>query len=120
MIQKKSMDDVEIIISRWLQFGVLLSAAIMLTGLIMFIITGQSGYPNGTYPTSFIVILQGIAQLKPYAIILFGLLILIITPVFRVGVSVIIFLKEKDYLYVRITLLVFMVLIISFLLGKVE
>jgi uncharacterized membrane protein len=35
-----------------------------------------------------------------------------------VGISVIVFLKEKDYIYVKITAVVFAILIVSFLLGK--
>lgn len=118
--QKNNIEEVEIIISKSLQVGVLSSAAVILIGFLMFIITGSSGYPHNTYPTNLILIFQGLASLKPYAIILTGLFILILTPVFRVGVSVIVFLKERDYLYVRITALVFPILIVSFLLGKVE
>ena len=115
-----NIEEVEIIISRSLQIGVLASAAVTLIGFLMFLITGNSGYPGSTYPTSPLLIFQGLASFKPYAIILTGLFILILTPVFRVGVSIIVFLKEKDYLYVKITALVFAILIVSFLLGKVE
>lgn len=41
--------------------------------------------------------------------ILAGLLLLILTPVFRVGISIITFLKEKDYLYTVITWVIEMV-----------
>ncbi|HEX3026827.1 MAG TPA: DUF1634 domain-containing protein [Clostridia bacterium] len=119
-MKKGTTEEVEVIISKSLQVGVLLSAAIMLTGFLLFLITGNSGYPDNTYPTNLAVILQGVLAFKPYAIILAGLLVLILTPVFRVGVSIFVFLKEKDYLYVKITALVFVILIISFLLGKVE
>lgn len=117
---KSNIEEVEIIISRSLQVGVLASAAVTLIGFLMFLITGGSGYPGSTYPTNPLLIFQGLASFKPYAIILTGLFILILTPVFRVGVSIIVFLKEKDYLYVKITALVFAILIVSFLLGKVE
>jgi uncharacterized membrane protein len=119
-MEKSKIEEVEIIISRALKIGVILSATVTLIGLLMFLITGKSGYPGATYPTNPLLIFQGVAVLKPYAIILTGLFILILTPVFRVGVSVIVFMKEKDYLYVKITAVVFTILIISFLLGKVE
>jgi uncharacterized membrane protein len=45
---------------------------------------------------------------------------IVLTPVFRVGVSILVFIKEKDSLYVKITSAVFIILIISFVLGKVE
>lgn len=117
---KKAGDavDVEIMISRSLQIGVLLSAAVILTGLLMFLITGKSGYPNGAFPTDFTDIVHGVFALKPYAVILTGLFLLILTPVFRVGVSVFLFIRERDFAYVGITALVFVILIISLLLGK--
>lgn len=119
-VKKSNIEDVEIIISKLLQVGVLLSAAVMLVGFLTFILTGGSGYENNAFPSRLLMILQGLAAFKPYAIILTGLFILILTPVFRVGVSIIVFLKEKDFLYVAITAIVFSILIVSFLLGKVE
>jgi uncharacterized membrane protein len=119
-IKKSNIEDIEIIISKSLQVGVLLSAIVMLAGFLMFILTGHSGYENNTFPSSLPMIMQGLVAFKPYAIILTGLFFLILTPVFRVGVSIIVFLKEKDFLYVAITAIVFSILIVSFLLGKVE
>lgn len=122
--EKQQSDDgierAELIIAKSLKIGVLLSSFIIGIGLILFLITGQSGYPQDAYPTDFSAILQGLIAMKSYAIILTGLFLLILTPVFRVGISILIFLKEKDRLYVFITTLVFTILIISFLLGKIE
>lgn len=119
-MSESKIEEVELVISRSLQVGVILSAAIMLTGFIMYLVTGNSGYAGNTFPTSLQVIFAGLLALKPYAIILTGLLILILTPVFRVGISILVFMKEKDYLYVKITAVVFAILIVSFVLGKVE
>lgn len=119
-MEKSKIDEVEVVISRSLQVGVLLSAAVMLIGLALFLITGNSGYPGNTFPTNLLLVFQGLIALKPYAIMLVGLFLLILTPVFRVGISILVFLKEKDFLYVKITALVFAILLVSFLLGKVE
>lgn len=119
-MKKHNMEEVEIVISRSLRVGVLLSAAVMLAGLLMFLITGSGGYPGGTFPTEPGAILRGLMTLKPYAVILAGLMLLILTPVFRVGVSIIEFAKERDYRYVVITALVFGILLVSFWLGRVE
>ena len=119
-MKKHDIEEVEVVISRSLQVGVLLSALVMLAGTLMFFITGSSGYPADTFPTDLGAILRGGVALKPYAVILAGLMLLIITPVFRVGVSIVEFAKERDFRYVGITALVFVILIISFLLGKVE
>ncbi|MFB0840796.1 DUF1634 domain-containing protein [Paenibacillus oleatilyticus] len=114
----RSIAVVELRISQYLRAGVLLSAAVILLGLVLFLILGDSGYPGRTFPARLPEIGQGLLQLKPYAVILMGLLMLILTPVFRVGISILVFLKEKDYLYAGISLLVFLILIVSFLLGK--
>lgn len=119
-MHKNEIEEMEIIISKFLKFGVLLSAFVIFIGFAMFLSTGNSGYAGSTYPTKPLAILQGALLLKSYAIILTGLMLLIATPVFRVGVSIIVFIKEKDFLYAKITSLVFVILIISFILGKVE
>ena len=120
MEKPNKIEEMEIIISNFLRAGVLLSAIIIGIGFTMFLITGKSGYPGSYYPISPLEILKGVIVFKSYAIILTGLLILILTPVFRVGVSIIVFYKEKDFLYVKITSVVFIILLISFILGKVE
>jgi uncharacterized membrane protein len=118
-MKESNIAEVEIIISKSLRVGVILSSVIILIGLLMFLISGISGYPGTTYPTTPSAIWEGSLSFKPYGIIMLGLMILIAIPVFRVGVSIIVFLKEKDYLYVKITTIVFIILIISFLMGKV-
>lgn len=120
MKEKSEMEDMEIVVSNFLRAGVVLSAIVICIGLVMFLVTGNSGYKANYYPTSPIDIINGLIAFKSYAIMLTGILILIITPVMRVGVSIIVFFKEKDYLYVKITTFVFVILIISFVLGKVE
>ena len=115
---KNGIEDTEIVISKTLRAGVALSGAITCLGLMLFLVTGNSGYPGESFPTSVAEILRGMENLKPYAVMLSGLFLLILTPVLRVGVSIITFVKEKDYMYAAITATVFIILIISFLLGK--
>ncbi|WP_099222790.1 DUF1634 domain-containing protein [Listeria costaricensis] len=116
--KEEEMYKVEAVVGGLLRIGVILSAAIIIIGLALFIFTGDSGYPGDTYPTTIRAIFSGLAALKPFAIIMFGLLCLILTPVLRVVVSLFTFLKEKDYLYVAITAIVLVILAISFLLGR--
>jgi uncharacterized membrane protein len=117
--KSKNIEAMEITISNFLRLGVTTSAVVILIGLISLIYTGNSGYPRETFPTSVTAIIQGLILWKPYAIILSGLLLLVFTPVFRVAVSIITFLREKDYLYVVITSIVLIILIIGFLIGKI-
>ncbi|CUH97686.1 hypothetical protein P22_3821 [Propionispora sp. 2/2-37] len=112
------MREVELFVSRSLRFGVILSAGVILIGLLLFLGTGEGGYPGQSYPTRFTEMVNGALQLKPFAVILTGLLLLILTPVLRVAVSTLIFIKEKDWLYVGISAAVFLILLFSLVLGK--
>ena len=115
----KELHDVEIMISKALRAGVIISGAVIFIGLLMFLLTGNSGYPESTYPSHLVEIIKGLMGLKSYAVIMTGVMVLIATPIFRVGVSIIVFAVEKDYLYVKITTVVFLILIVSLVLGKV-
>jgi uncharacterized membrane protein len=110
----------ELIISNVLRGGVLLSAGIILVGVVMFyaqyFASGQSGV--SAYPHSFLAVFSGVAQGNPLSVIALGLLVLLITPVMRVAVSILAFGVERDWLYVVITTIVLIILLISFLLGK--
>ena len=116
--EQQGIEDVELAVSKLLRIGVLISGTIITIGLILFLVTGKSGYSGHSFPTKFGDILHGLFALKSYAIILTGLFLLILTPVFRVFVSIFVFWKEKDKLYVVITIIVFVILMISLALGK--
>ena len=115
----KELQDVEMIISKALRAGVVVSGTVIFIGLLIFLLSGNSGYPESVYPSKPSEIIRGLLELKSYAVIMTGIMILIATPVFRVGVSIIVFAVEKDYLYVKITTVVFLILIVSMVLGKV-
>ncbi|GIP23516.1 DUF1634 domain-containing protein [Paenibacillus sp. J22TS3] len=110
--------DVELAISKILRIGVVVAAAVIIAGLVKLLVTGVSGYPDDTYPLGFAAIWEGLLELKSVAIIETGLLLLIMTPVLRVFVSLFVFWQEKDYRFVAITATVFIILILSFMLGK--
>lgn len=113
----QEMAQVETIIGRILQVGVIFSAIVMAIGLVMFLATGHSGYLGTTMPLSMGAILLGTWQLKPFAIMMLGVYCLILTPVLRVVVSIYAFYKEKDHLYVAITTTVLIILIIALVIG---
>ncbi|MEC0372545.1 DUF1634 domain-containing protein [Paenibacillus chibensis] len=118
MNDNSEIQDVELAVSRWLRIGVIISAAVIVIGLILLFIHGGSGYPDDYYPHSLSEIYSGTIALKPYAVITTGLILLILTPVLRVAISIWVFVREGDKLYVIITSIVLAILIISFILGK--
>ncbi|WP_368488693.1 DUF1634 domain-containing protein [Clostridium sp. BJN0013] len=115
---EKNVHNIELIIGIFLRIGIILSSIIILTGLIMFLTLGYTGYSPNYYPTSPLEILKDSIYLKPYAIIMLGLLSLILIPMLRVAISILVFLKEKDFLYVKITTLVLLILILSFFTAR--
>lgn len=117
-----------------LRVGVTASALLIVAGVALLFFTGSTGY-GGTlssldnlvhysqntgerFPTTPGDVLSGLVGLHPYALIALGLLVLIATPVVRVAASVLLFWLERDWAYVFLTLLVLLILILSFLLGK--
>ncbi|MGJ3846241.1 DUF1634 domain-containing protein [Levilactobacillus brevis] len=113
----KEMAQVQTIIGRILQVGVIFSAIVMLIGLVLFLVSGQSGYSGSYVPRRMGLILQGTWQLKPYAIMMLGVYCLILTPVLRVVVSIYAFYKGHDRLYVAITTLVLAILLVALAIG---
>lgn len=109
---------VEDLISLALRIGVIISSIITASGLVLLLITGQSGYPAGTFPTTITQVLAGLIQLKPFGVIEFGLLILLTTPIFWVAASIVAFLLRRDYSYAIISAYVLLMLVLSLLLGK--
>ncbi len=113
--------DVEKIVGQLLRFGVITASLVVLLGGILFLIQNGNG-PRPDYhifkgeQDSYITfegIFLGLFTFKPMAIIQFGVLLLIITPIMRIVFSLFAFMLEKDKLYVVITLLVLGVILLS-------
>jgi uncharacterized membrane protein len=119
---REAIPKLELAISLVLRYGVILSFVVIAIGSILFLTSGQAVVRlTGTpLPHNPIDVLTGVLQLQPKAIIDFGLFLLIATPVTRVAVAAIAFLFEADFTYALISLVVLLVLLASFVLGKGE
>ncbi|HYY90459.1 MAG TPA: DUF1634 domain-containing protein [Candidatus Dormibacteraeota bacterium] len=63
-------------------------------------------------------LVQGVLSAKTLALIGLGLIILFATPLARVSISIFLFLGEKRYIFVAITLIVLLILLLStFVIG---
>jgi len=112
----------EIVIGRLLRFGVILAAAWVLAGGIHYLIQFRGEKPDYKVfhgEPADLRYISGIVheglELNARALIQFGLLLLIATPIARVAFSVIGFALEKDWMYVGITLAVLTLLIYTFI-----
>ena len=116
------MDDrrLENIIGRLLQIGVLVAAATVLAGGILYLIQSHSGHvdyrsfvPGGPGLRTLSGIVLSAAHFQSQGLIQLGLLLLIATPVARVALAVVGFALERDRLYTVVSLIVLVILAFS-------
>ena len=99
----KEKKDINVVISNILRCGVYISSALILIGIFLGLVKGVE--------SSLTV------EFDYYAYLMFGIFILILTPIFRILGLLFVYLQEKDYNFVRICLIVLVILIISLTLG---
>ncbi len=116
---------IEILVGVMLRTGVLLAAAIVLLGGILYLTHNHGPRPDYSHFTAepahliaFSGILHGAAALDPESIIMLGLLVLVATPVARVGMCIVGFLFERDHLYTAVSTLVLLILLYSLFFHK--
>jgi uncharacterized membrane protein len=120
--KRSDWDDqsIELIIGQLLRAGVLISAAVVILGGIIYLV--RNGHVIADYRTfsgelstlrNFDGIFHGVSLLSGRAIVQLGLLLLIATPVARVIFCALAFFLQRDYLYVVFTLIVLAVLTYS-------
>ena len=127
--------QLENVIGWVLRTGVIVSSATIAFGLLLLLATGHTGYGTAdraslqnlvvsndgggeAFPTDLPATFRGVAEGRPFAIIALGLLLLIATPMARVGVTVIAFALRRDFVYLAFTSFVLAVLLVGFCLGK--
>ncbi len=110
----------ETIISRLLRTGVLVAAATVFAGGVLYLIQSHSGRvdyrsfgPGSPALLSLSGIVRSAAQLQSQGLIQLGLVLLIATPVARVAVALAGFALERDRLYTVISLIVLLILAFS-------
>ena len=115
-----SDEHVELFIGNLLRWGVILAASVTAVGGAMFLfLHGGSiadyrvfhGQPNAL--KSVTEVGRNAYQLHPEAVIQLGLLLLIATPIARVALSLLAFVKQHDRTYIVVTTLVLALLLYS-------
>jgi uncharacterized membrane protein len=115
---------VDMLLAYVLRTGVLAAAALVACGGMMYLRThwdATAGYAVfQRQPPELRSVAGAVASaraLRGEGLIEVGLLLLIDTPIARVALSVALFLQQRDWLYVGITLLVLVLLTYSLLAG---
>lgn len=110
-----SVKRMEALVSTILRAGVLMSGALILFGLTLTIVTGDTSYPNGNMDLDWLI--RGDPFFAPSHILFLGFLTLIATPVLRIVASIYVYMKLQDKTFTAITIIVLLVLVVSFTLG---
>lgn len=113
-------ERLEIAIGRMLQTGVLLAAAVVLAGGLMYLAHASGSRPDYSHFHGVadslrhpVGIWHGVLRGDAESVIQLGLLILIATPVARVMLAGVGFLMERDQLYFWVSAIVLAVLLYS-------
>ncbi len=116
------MDDhrLESLIGQLLRAGVLLAAAVVIAGGVLYLVQHHSDHVNyrtfaagGRELRTLSGIAQLAASLNSEGLIQIGLVLLIATPVARVAMAIVGFALERDRLYTVVSLTVLLILAFS-------
>jgi len=110
-----TLKRMEALVSGILRAGVLISATLILFGLALTVVTGDTSCPNGNMDLAWLI--NGDPFFSPSHILFLGFLVLIATPVLRIGASIYVYTKLHDNAFTTITTIVLFVLVVSFTLG---
>ena len=108
--------DINIVIANIIKTGVFVSSFFIITGIILGFIQGADGVLTLERYT-FNEMLRGLVSFNYYSYLMFGIFLLILTPVLRILGLLYVYIEEKDYKFVKICILVLVILIVSLLLG---
>ncbi len=117
----RDIDKMELLISKFLRFGVIVSGLIILSGWLMSFeadrnpFTSLQSYQHLSLINSLEMnfILNNWGKVISYL----GLMMLISLPILRVFLSMILFIRHKEKIMALLSLVVFIGLILSFLMG---
>ena len=111
-------------IARLLRVGVLLSAVVTLAGGALLLLAHGgapaelSAYPRPTPPPSdLLAIVRGALLLEPRALTQLGVVLLVLTPVARVALTLVDFVRRGDRDYVVLSGLALLLLVGGMVLG---
>lgn len=120
----------ELLISSLLRYGVMASLVLVLGGLGLTFFHHPDYFSSvealqrltaqGNKPHQLSDVMAGVMATRGQAIAMVGLLVMVAIPVARVAVSLLIFRQQRDRVFVGVTSVVLVLLVLSFLLGRVE
>lgn len=124
-----SLERMETFLGNLLRAGVVVSVAFLAGGIALTLWRHPDYLADGEalsrltrlgadFPRTLSDIGRELLQLRGRAVMMTGLLILILTPMARVAASIVGFAVGRSARFVAITTFVFLVILVSFVLGK--
>lgn len=112
--------DIQVLLGTLLRAGVIISMSIVLVGGVIFLIHNNGAItdykvftPELSKFSSITEIFAGLLTMQGDAIVQFGVLMLIFTPIARIIFAIFSFSLEKDYLYVLIGFIILAIIAVS-------
>ena len=108
---------------------ILIAATVVLAGGLFLMATYAPGYYVQRFravqagqvhtPETFSQVISGTLARDPHSVMTLGLFILTLVPLARVAFCFLLFLKQRDYIYVAFTAYVLIALMAGMFLGKI-
>ena len=95
-----ALQQLEMTLGRLLQAGVTQAAVFLAAGLILWVFRGPSGFAN--------------------VALTLGLIVLMATPILRVAVSLVAYIRMRDWFFVVTTVMVFVLLAVTVVLALLK
>lgn len=122
------VERVEHWVTLLLRVGVMASIVVIALGMLLCALhhpkllyspdeLGRLFAPGGAYPKAFSQLAHGLAAFQGQAVMTCGLLILLLLPAMRVALAGLVFLYQRDRIFVVITCGVLLLLALSLVLG---
>lgn len=123
--ERWSDHEVEQLIGRLLQIGVLVAAAVVIVGAVMMLMhhgrtpVGFRSFTTASSPLQELSgIFRGAMALDSASIVQLGLVLLIATPVLRVALTLVAFAIQRDRVYILLTTVVLALLLYGLVWGR--
>lgn len=108
-----SEEKAELAIARVLRYGSLSATLIMALGLTFLFVRGEVTTLPQFHRVALRILLPKLIRFDPAAVTELGILLLLLTPIFRILVAIVTFALERDYKYVVISLGVLAIVLLS-------
>lgn len=113
--------SIELLLGKTLRIGVIAAAAIILLGVALFFIRERNavsydqalGKHEAIQALSPRVIWHGLKEGSARSIIFLGILVLILTPIMRVAMTIWLFFRQRDWIFVASASFVLIILLLG-------